>query len=89
MNPPRATPAMSLPAFNAQADRARLRGATRKALFLILLGGSTWSRAAAECGVAESTIKRALDRFRVECCPRCGRPWPAPRRRAGAARSRS
>ncbi len=62
--------------FARLADLHRLRGATRQALHLVLVGGLSGYAAAQQTGVAKSTVSRALKRIEYGTCACCGQPLP-------------
>ena len=63
--------------FERLADQHRLRGDTREACRLVLIGGLSNYAAAQQTGVAKSTIGRALARINRGVCRRCGQALPA------------
>jgi len=62
--------------FTRLADRHRLRGDTRAACRLVLIGGLSNYAAAQQTGIAKSTIGRALKRIARGVCRACGQPLP-------------
>ena len=62
--------------FTRLADRHRLRGETRVACRLVLIGGLSNYAAAQQTGIAKSTIGRALKRIARGVCRACGQPLP-------------
>jgi len=63
--------------FHRLAGRYRMRDNTRRAVRLVLVDGYSGYAAARECGVAQSTVWRAVRRLDRPLCTGCGRPMPA------------
>lgn len=67
-----APPTITIAAFTAWADQIALPAKLRPPLQLVYCDRRTPTWAARECGLAPSTITRAVERYPFGQCPCCG-----------------